>query len=63
MRPFWKWCISLETSTQIYLFVLFRLAKAFEDLDNFLKAEVDLKEIKEYGAALTVLEDARPQLP
>lgn len=58
----------LETSkyklvTETSAVLRFRLAKAFEDLDNFLKAEVDLKDIKEYGTALTVLEEARPQLP
>lgn len=40
-----------------------RLVKAFEELNDFLKAEEDLKDIKEYGAAVTVLDEARPQLP
>lgn len=40
-----------------------RLAKAFEELENFLKTEANLSEIQEYKTALTVLEEARPQLP
>lgn len=40
-----------------------RLAKAYEELSEFIKNEDDLKESKEYVLALTLLEDAKLQLP
>lgn len=47
----------------MFLFISnFRLAKAFEELSEFLKNEEELKETTEYLAAQQVLEDSRPSL-
>lgn len=40
-----------------------RLAKAFEDLDNIVNNEVDLKETEEYLAAKNILNEAKAHLP
>uniref|UniRef100_A0A6B2EHY7 Tubulin-specific chaperone A n=1 Tax=Phlebotomus kandelakii TaxID=1109342 RepID=A0A6B2EHY7_9DIPT len=39
-----------------------RLAKAYEELKDFLKAEVDLKETQEFTSAMAVIEEAKVQL-
>lgn len=44
-------------------FYVFRLAKAFEELSQFLKNETELHESEEYTKAEVVLEEARPHLP
>lgn len=46
-----------------HYFLIFRLAKAFEDLKNILETEQDLKENEDYIAAEQVLKDAESQLP
>lgn len=40
----------------------FRLAKAFEELSEFIKNEDDMKQSKEYELALTLLDEAKLQL-
>lgn len=40
-----------------------RLVKAYEELSEFIKSEDDLKESKEYALALTLLVDAKLQMP
>uniref|UniRef100_A0A182JUI2 Tubulin-specific chaperone A n=1 Tax=Anopheles christyi TaxID=43041 RepID=A0A182JUI2_9DIPT len=40
-----------------------RLAKAFEELSEMLKNEEELKETEQYQAAVTVLDDAKVNLP
>ncbi|XP_055542399.1 tubulin-specific chaperone A [Wyeomyia smithii] len=40
-----------------------RLAKAYEELSEMLKNEEELKESEQYIAAVTVLEDAKVNLP
>lgn len=47
----------------IAFFCCFRLAKAYEELNEFLKAEEDLKETEEYTNAMAVIEEAKVQLP
>lgn len=44
-------------------FYIYRLAKAFEELSQFLKNETELHETEEYSKAEVVLEEARPHLP
>lgn len=39
-----------------------RLVKAFEDLSDYLKNEDELKETKEFGNALAIIESAREQV-
>lgn len=39
-----------------------RLVKAFTELDEYLKNELELKETKEYQAAAVVLSDAKEQM-
>lgn len=39
-----------------------RLVQAFEELNEFIKNEDDLKESKEYELALTLLSDAKLQI-
>lgn len=39
-----------------------RLAKAFEELSDFVKNEEELKETKEYETAMQILEEAKLQL-
>lgn len=39
-----------------------RLTKAFEELNDYLKNETELKETKEFQAAQAILEVARPEL-
>lgn len=41
---------------------LFRLVKAFTELDEYLKNELELKETKEYLAAVTILSEAKEQM-
>lgn len=40
----------------------FRLVKAFTELDDYLKNELELNETKEYQAASTVLSEAKEQM-
>ncbi|XP_055696607.1 tubulin-specific chaperone A-like [Lutzomyia longipalpis] len=39
-----------------------RLKKAFEELNEFLRAEEDLKETEEFTTAMAVIEEAKAQL-
>lgn len=40
-----------------------KLAKAFEELQNIINTELDLKEFEEYQTAVKVIEEAKLQLP